>query len=145
MINFSNMLLYKKRGAQTMGRLSMRKISEVFRQRFELKRSYREVARSLNISTSTVSDYLARARIAQISRPFPEGLSEQELYDKLFLPVDQDKAERPQPDDALNGKTPTAFREKVSAGISSLDVSTIETDRPIKSDLPFVFPAKDLI
>src|SRR5579871_2340822 len=70
-----------------MGKLSMRKISEVFRQRFELKRSYRDIAGSLNISTSTVSDYLARGRIAGITWPFPEALNEEELYNKLFLPV----------------------------------------------------------
>ena len=29
-------------------KLSMRKISEIFRQRFELKRSYRDIARSLD-------------------------------------------------------------------------------------------------
>jgi transposase len=81
-----------------MSRLSMRKISEVLRQRFELKRSYREVARSLNISTSTVSDYLARARAAGVSWPLPVELTEQELYDKLFLPVSTASADRPHPD-----------------------------------------------
>jgi len=83
-----------------MGRLSMRKISEVFRHRFELKRSYREVAQSLNISISTVSDYLARARIAGISWPLPGGLTEQALYDRLFLPVGKSnaKTDRQHPD-----------------------------------------------
>lgn len=81
-----------------MGRLSMRKISEVFRQRFELGRSYRDVARSLNISTSTVADYLARARVAEITWPLPERMTEEELYDRLFLPVSATKAERAQPD-----------------------------------------------
>ncbi|MBX3709534.1 MAG: IS21 family transposase [Gammaproteobacteria bacterium] len=81
-----------------MGRLSMRKISEVFRQRFELKRSYRDVARSLNISISTVSDYLARARAAGLSWPFSDGLTEQALYDKLFLPVGKSKVDRHHPD-----------------------------------------------
>lgn len=81
-----------------MSRLSMRKISEIFRQRFELGHSYRDVARSLNISTSTVSDYLARARTAGISWPFPSDLTEEELYNKLFLPVDNAKSDRPQPD-----------------------------------------------
>ena len=81
-----------------MSRLSMRKISEVFRQRFELKRSYREVARSLNISTSTVSDYLARARAAGLSWPFPSEMSEEALYNKLYLPVNAVKSERTHPD-----------------------------------------------
>jgi transposase len=76
----------------------MRKISEVFRQRFELGRSYRDVARSLNISTSTVSDYLARAKVAGIMWPLPEGMTEDKLYNQLFLPVSATKAERVQPD-----------------------------------------------
>jgi transposase len=76
----------------------MSKISEVFRQRFELKRSYRDIAQSLNISTSTIYDYLARAKIADIRWPLPAGMSEQELYDKLFLPVAQAATQRPLPD-----------------------------------------------
>ena len=59
-----------------MGRFSMRKITELLRQRFESKLSYRDIARSLNISVSTVSDYLSRARAAEISWPLPEGISE---------------------------------------------------------------------
>lgn len=70
-----------------MSRLSMRKISEVFRQKFELQRSNRDIARSLNISASTVSDYLRRAKAAGLHWPFAEGLTEQCIYDMLFLPV----------------------------------------------------------
>lgn len=81
-----------------MSRLSMRKISEVFRQRLELKRSYRDISRSLNISTSTISDYLSRGRLAGLSWPLPEGLTEQRLYDMLFLPVKASRAERSHPD-----------------------------------------------
>jgi transposase len=79
-------------------KLSMKKISEILRQRFELKLSYRDVARSLNISISTVSDYLARARAAKLPWPLPEGIAEQELYDMLFLPVTANKVERAYPD-----------------------------------------------
>ena len=81
-----------------MDRLSMRKISEVLRQRLELKCSYRAIARSLNISTSTITDYLARARASGVSWPLPADLTEQELYDKLFLPVSAARADRPHPD-----------------------------------------------
>lgn len=81
-----------------MSRLSMRKISEVLRQRHEVKRSYRDIARSLNISISTVSEYLWRAKAAGIHWPLPEGISEQDLYDKLYLPVAQTVPERPLPD-----------------------------------------------
>jgi transposase len=76
----------------------MRKISEIFRQRYELKRSYRDIANSLNISKSTLSHYLAHAKVAGISWPLPEGITEQELYDKLFLPVTQPTTQRPLPE-----------------------------------------------
>jgi len=79
-------------------KLSMRKISEVLRQRYELKRSYRDIARSLNISISTVSDYVGRAKVAGVNWPLPNELSEQALYDKLFLPIKQSRALRPLPD-----------------------------------------------
>lgn len=81
-----------------MSRLSMRKISEVFRQRYELKRSYRDISQSLNISISTIYDYLARAKIAGISWPLSKEIAEQELYEKLFLPVSQTVTQRPLPE-----------------------------------------------
>jgi transposase len=76
----------------------MCKISEIFRQRYKLKRSYRDIARSLNISISTINDYLARAKKAGLSWPFPEGMSEQELYDKFFLPITQVAKQKPLPE-----------------------------------------------
>lgn len=84
-----------------MSKLSMRKISEILRQRFELKRSYRDIATSQTIGVSTVCDYLARAKAAGLSWPLPEGLTEQALYDQLFLPVATAKRNRPLPDWAL--------------------------------------------
>jgi transposase len=81
-----------------MSRLSMRKLSEIFRQRFELKRSYGDIANSLNISKSTICNYLAHAKAASMSWPLPEGVTEQELYDKLFLPVPQSTTQRPLPE-----------------------------------------------
>lgn len=76
----------------------MRKISEVLRQRYELKHSYRDIARSLNISTTTVYDNLNRAKTVGISWPLPEGMSEQELYNKLFLPSKSASKRKPLPD-----------------------------------------------
>lgn len=64
----------------------MRKISEMLRQRHELKRSYRDISKSLNISVGTISDYLSRAKAAGLSWPLPP-LSEEALYEKLFLPA----------------------------------------------------------
>jgi transposase len=76
----------------------MRKITELFRQRYQLKRSYRDIAKSLNISVSTIYDYLNRAKIAGINWPFPEELSEQQLYDQLFLPVPRTCRQRSEPE-----------------------------------------------
>jgi transposase len=80
------------------GQISMRKISELLRQRHELKCGYRSIAKSLNISISTVSDYLSRAKVAGLSWPLPEGMSENCLYEKLFLPVNKEVIKRPKPD-----------------------------------------------
>lgn len=66
-----------------MSRLSMRKISEIFRQHHQLGNTYRQIARSLNISTSTVSSYLERGKAAGWSWPLP-ALSEDELHNRLF-------------------------------------------------------------
>lgn len=62
----------------------MRKISEIFRQCYKLKRSYRDISCSLNVGISTISDYISRAKKIGLEWPFPEELSEQDLYDKLF-------------------------------------------------------------
>lgn len=76
----------------------MRKISEVLRLRFELKRSHRDISKALNISASTVGDYLMRAQVANIEWPLPENLSEDGLYSLLFPPVATTKQGRPIPD-----------------------------------------------
>src|SRR5579864_4056110 len=75
----------------------MRKISEMLRQRHELKRSYRDISTSLNISTGTISDYLSRAKAAGLSWPLP-SLSEEELYAKLFLPAEKKLPRKEAPD-----------------------------------------------
>lgn len=81
-----------------MSRLTMRKISEILRHKYELKRSYRDIAQSLNISVGTVKNYLSYASAANISWPLPEGMSEQALYDKLLLPAASSRDVRPLPD-----------------------------------------------
>jgi len=61
----------------------MRKISEIFRQHHSLGYTGRQIARSLNISPSTVSEYLARGKGAGFSWPLPD-LTEDALYKALF-------------------------------------------------------------
>jgi transposase len=76
----------------------MRKISEVLRLHFDLKCSYRDIARGQNVSISTVHEYLARAKAAKIEWPLPEDLSEEELYGHLYPSVASVKRDRPMPD-----------------------------------------------
>lgn len=77
-----------------MSRLSMRKISEILRQRYALKHSYRDIANSLNISISTIADYLGRAKAANLSWPLPNGMTEEALFGELFLPAETRKRKR---------------------------------------------------
>ena len=67
-------------------RLSMRKLREVLRLRFEAGLSERKVATSCSISRSTVASYLARASELGLSWPLPESLSDVEL-ERAFFPT----------------------------------------------------------
>src|SRR5674476_136642 len=80
-------------------RLTLRKIREILRLKEEAGLSNRAIARACKISNSTVGEYLRRAAAAKLSWPLPDGISEDELYRKLFpedtAPVE---IERPLPD-----------------------------------------------
>jgi len=65
-------------------RVSMRKTKEILRLYFGMGLTRRQVARSCNISHSTVSDYVRRAEAAGIEWPLSEGLDEAALEVKLF-------------------------------------------------------------
>jgi transposase len=65
-------------------RLTMRKIAEVLRLKWECKLSNRAIARSCSISHSTVSEYLRRAQEAGLSWPLPTGVGEDTLFELLF-------------------------------------------------------------
>lgn len=65
-------------------RLSMRKIEEVLRLKYEAGLTHREIARSCAVSASTVSEYVTHAKAAGLSWPLPEGLSGDELEELLF-------------------------------------------------------------
>lgn len=70
-------------------RLTMRKIREILRLKWELGLSNRVVARSCRISHSTVGDYVKRAQMAGLQWPLPEGLDEDRLYALLFPRTEQ--------------------------------------------------------
>ena len=65
-------------------RLSMRKIEEVLRLKYEAGLSHRAIAQSCSVSPSTVSEYITHAKAAGLSWPLPEGLSAEELDELLF-------------------------------------------------------------
>ena len=76
----------------------MRKIRELLRLKYELGRSHREIAASLGIANSTVSDYVRRASAAGFSWPLPEGLDDAALETALFPAPPPSRVPRPEPD-----------------------------------------------
>src|SRR2546430_14897670 len=64
--------------------MSMRKIKEVLRLRFELRLGQREIARACSISQGAVHNYLKSAAAAGIAWPLPEGWDEQRVEQALF-------------------------------------------------------------
>jgi hypothetical protein len=64
--------------------MSMRKTREVLRLYFELKLKQRQIARSANVSQSTMHEYLERFRAAGLNWPLPAEMSETDLEGKLF-------------------------------------------------------------
>ncbi len=77
-------------------RLSMRKIEEILRLKWEQKRSHQEIARSCAISSSTVSEYLSRAKAAGLSWPLPADLKASQL-EQLLFPEPRRSSGRPIP------------------------------------------------
>ncbi|HEV2463345.1 MAG TPA: IS21 family transposase [Acidobacteriaceae bacterium] len=83
-------------------RVSMRKTREVLRLHFDLHLGQRQIARSANISQSTVHDYLERFTAAGLSWPLPAEMVEAQLEAALFPAAlgkgrEQD-SDRPLPD-----------------------------------------------
>lgn len=64
-------------------RLTMRKIKEMMRLKYEAQLSNRAIAGACKVSNSTVGEYLRRAKAAGIEWPLGE-IGEDELYEKLF-------------------------------------------------------------
>jgi len=84
----------------TQERLTVRKIHEILRLKKELGLSNRAIARACKVSNSTVGEYLERAQRDGLGWPLPEGLSEDELYQRLFPENEEDRSPsaRPLPD-----------------------------------------------
>lgn len=78
------------------GRLSMRKIKEVLRLRYENKLSHRAIAQSCVIGCTTVREYVIRAESAGLSWPLSPEMDEGVLEGLLFPSKSDDT--RPLPD-----------------------------------------------
>jgi transposase len=65
-------------------KLSMRKITEMLRLKWDLKRSNREIAASIGSSNSTVSECVRRAIKANLSWPLPSDLDDIKLEALLY-------------------------------------------------------------
>lgn len=65
-------------------RLSMRKVKEVLRLKYDCHLKDRQIARSCGIARSTVADYVARAAAAGITWPVPDNLTDSALDSMLF-------------------------------------------------------------
>jgi transposase len=78
-------------------RLSMRKIKEVLRLRFEHGLSHRLIAQSCGIGITSAREYLLRAQAAGLSWPLPEGMDEGTLEGQLFPPPRPSEVERAMP------------------------------------------------
>lgn len=76
----------------------MRKIKEVLRLHAECRLAGRAIARSLAIGPATVYDYLARARVANLTWPLPDGLDDSGLERLLFPPQVELPGDRAMPD-----------------------------------------------
>jgi len=68
-------------------RLSMRKIKEVLRLKWEGGLSHRQIAKSCALGRSTVAEYLRRAEEAGLCWPLPAGVAESTLERLLFSPT----------------------------------------------------------
>ena len=80
-------------------RLPMRKIKEVLRLKCDCGLSKREIARTCQVSRSTITDYLMKARVAGLRWPEAATLSEAQINERLF-PIKRipNSVQRPGPD-----------------------------------------------
>jgi len=75
-------------------RLTMRKIREVFRLKFDCDISNRQIAKSCTIARSTVAEYLFRFQQAALRWPLPQDIDDNQLEQLLYphlpaVPADQ--------------------------------------------------------
>ena len=65
-------------------RLTMRKVKEVLRLKFDANISNRRIAQSCSLAHSAVGEYIRRFRQASLSWPLPDDLDDSSLEQLLF-------------------------------------------------------------
>lgn len=80
-------------------RLSMRKLREVLRLSLVLGLGPRAISRSCELSSSTVSGYVWRAKVAKLVWPLRPELDDDTALERLLFPDEgRPRASRPEPD-----------------------------------------------
>lgn len=65
-------------------RISMRKLREVLRMRFDHQLSFRQISRSVRVSVGTVANYAQAFEASKLNWPLPEDCTESTLIQALF-------------------------------------------------------------
>jgi len=65
-------------------RLSMRKIREILRLKYECHLTDRQIAKSCSVARSTVANYLSKTKSAALKWPVPENLSDTDIYNLMY-------------------------------------------------------------
>jgi transposase len=78
-------------------RLTMRQVREILRLHSQGSAG-REIAASLGLGRTTVQDYIARAKVARLIWPLPDGLGDDDLEKLLFVQREDQRPSRPPPD-----------------------------------------------
>ncbi|MDQ6971563.1 MAG: IS21 family transposase [Mariprofundaceae bacterium] len=95
-------------------RLSMRKIKEVLRLKWEVGVTDAAVSRSCHVARSTVADCIHRAQVAGLVWPLPDDMNDTRLEALLYPPPVPSSIQRPMPDwstvhQDMKGKKVTLF------------------------------------
>lgn len=65
-------------------RLSMRKIREILRLKYDCGLTDRQIAKSCSVARSTVANYLSRTKAAGLLWPVPENFSDTDIYNLMY-------------------------------------------------------------
>jgi transposase len=80
-------------------RLPMRKIKEILRLKYDAGMSYHQIARGINVSTSTVHDIINRFNKAGLSWPLSAELEDEKALEALlYLEQKAAATKKPEPD-----------------------------------------------